>query len=120
MRIAIPLFNGRLSSHFGHSEEFLFVDADVDKKTITAERVEKAPEHVHGLLPRWLKEREVNVVFASGIGAGAVRLLAADSVHIVAGVPDLDPKVLVSKFLEGNLASGPSSCDHSEHQCSHS
>ncbi|HLH05993.1 MAG TPA: NifB/NifX family molybdenum-iron cluster-binding protein [Terriglobales bacterium] len=119
MRIAIPLTGGRLSSHFGHSEEFLFVDADSATRTIGTKRVEKAPAHVHGLLPRWLKERGVNSVFASGIGTGAVKLLSADSVRVIAGIPPLEPETLVSRFLEGTLESGPSSCDHSEHRCSH-
>ena len=44
MRIAIPLSEGRLCQHFGHCEEFLFVDAEPATKSVDARRVEKAPE----------------------------------------------------------------------------
>jgi hypothetical protein len=57
VRIAIPLSEGRLCQHFGHCEEFLFVDAEPATKSIAARQVEKAPEHQPGLLPLWLKER---------------------------------------------------------------
>ena len=70
-----PTIGGRLSQHFGHSEQFLFVDADLEQKQVLGKKVETAPEHAPGVLPTWLAEHGVNVVIASGMGARARDLL---------------------------------------------
>lgn len=117
MRIAIPLSEGRLSQHFGHSEQFLFVDADLQQRSILGRQVVAAPEHVPGLLPQWLSERGVNVVIAAGLGARALDLLAANSVTVVTGASVADPEALVARFLDGTLEGGTNGCDHSAHNC---
>ena len=119
MRIAIPLSGGQISNHFGHSEEFLFVDADSEAQKVLKSQVEKAPEHVPGFLPQWLKDRDVNVVIAVGMGSRARDLLNANSVQVVTGVSSFDPAVAVADFLAGNLKTGSNGCDHSGHACSH-
>lgn len=119
MRIAIPLAEGRLCQHFGHCEEFLFVDAEPDTKSVAERRVEKAPEHQPGLLPLWLKRRGVNVVIAGGIGSRAMDLLTAASVQVLAGISASDPEVIVNTFLNGKLETGTIGCDHSGSSCHH-
>ena len=66
MRIAIPLSGGQLSQHFGHSEQFLFVDADMEQRQVLHKRVETAPDHAPGLIPAWLAEHRVDIVIAAG------------------------------------------------------
>ncbi len=119
MRIAIPLSGEKLSQHFGHSEQFLFVDADMEQRAVLHRQVEKAPEHAPGVLPAWLAERHVNVVIAAGLGAGARDLLANRSVQVFTGVSTSDPEKLVADFIKGTLESGTNACDHSEHRCGH-
>lgn len=119
MRIAIPLSEGQLCQHFGHCQEFLFVDAEPATKSVVERRVERAPEHQPGLLPVWLKERGVNVVIAGGIGARAVDLLTAASVQVLAGISASDPEVILSTFLNGKLETGLTGCDHSGGSCQH-
>jgi ATP-binding protein involved in chromosome partitioning len=119
MRIAIPLSEGKVSQHFGHSDQFLFVDADREQGRVLTKTIENAPEHVPGLLPKWLVEHRVNTVIAAGIGAHARDLLAASSVEVLTGVSSTDPEVLISQFLNDKLEIGSNRCDHSEHSCSH-
>ena len=119
MRIAIPLSGGQISHHFGHSEEFLFVDADMERREAGNTHVETAPEHVPGFLPQWLKDRDVNVVIAYGMGGRARDLLTAASIQVVMGVSSSDPTVTLSDFLAGNLRTGQNGCEHSAHACSH-
>lgn len=119
MRIAMPLAGGQISHHFGHSEEFLFADADMEKREVVKRHVEKAPEHVPGFLPRWLKDRDVDVVIAFGMGGRARDLLTATSIQVVTGVSSSDPTVVLTNFLAGNLETGQNGCDHSGHNCSH-
>jgi predicted Fe-Mo cluster-binding NifX family protein len=119
MRIAIPLSGGRVSSHFGHSDQFLFVDADQGQRRVLGKNIENAPEHVPGLLPKWLVEHGVDMVIAVGIGARAQDLLAASSVEVLTGVWGQDPDALISDFFSDKLERGSNGCDHSGHACSH-
>jgi ATP-binding protein involved in chromosome partitioning len=119
MRIAIPLSGGQISQHFGHSDQFLFVDADQGQRRVLAKSVEDAPAHVPGLLPKWLVEHGVNVVITAGLGARARNLLAASSVEVLTGVSGRDPDALISDFFNDKLEVGSNMCDHSGHGCSH-
>lgn len=119
MRIAIPLSNGQFCQHFGHSDQFLLVDADREQRRVLSQRVENAPEHVPGLLPKWLVERGVNLVIAGGLGARARGLLSASSVEVLTGVSGGRPDTLISDFLNDKLETGSNSCDLSGHSCSH-
>jgi len=119
MKIAIPLFGGQLSQHFGHSEQFLFVDVDMEQRQVLLKNTEAAPEHIPGLLPKWLVEHGVQTVIAAGVGARARDLLSANSVQVLTGVSTADPDVLVSEFLNGRLETGSNQCDHSGHSCGH-
>ena len=119
MRIAIPLANGQLSQHFGHSEQFLLVDMDHEKRTVLGRKIEAAPEHAPGVLPRWLVERGVDVLITAGLGARARDLLAENSVEVLTGITSSDPEKLLREFFNGTLQPGDNRCDHSEHGCDH-
>lgn len=110
IKIAIPLEQGRLSSHFGHCEEFAFIDLD-DKKIQNKELV-PPPPHEPGALPRWLHEHEVNVVIAGGMGQRAQDLFAEQDIKVIIGAPKLTPEELVSQYINGTLVTGPNICDH--------
>jgi predicted Fe-Mo cluster-binding NifX family protein len=119
MRIAIPLSGGRISQHFGHSEQFLFVEADMEQRTVLGKSIEDAPEHIPGRLPKWLVEHGVDTVIAGGVGGRARDLLAASSVKVLTGVSAIDPETIVSDFLSDRLKDSANVCDHSEHRCGH-
>lgn len=119
MRIGIPVVNGRLSPHFGHAEQFLFVDVDADGKTILRTSTEVAPEHVPGLLPRWLQERQVNVVIAGTMGSRAQSLFRETSIEVLTGAPSEDAEVLARNYLNGVLVTEPATCDHHRQACDH-
>jgi predicted Fe-Mo cluster-binding NifX family protein len=112
MRIAIPLANGRLSTHFGHCERFALVDADqAEQKTIRREDLE-APPHEPGLLPKWLAERGADTIIAGGMGRRAQALFEECGIRVVVGAPVETPERLVAAYLEGKLETGPNVCDH--------
>ena len=119
MRIAIPLTSGKLAEHFGHCEQFMLADADPKTRQVLQQQLLAAPDHVPGLLPKWLLEGGVNVVIAGAVGTRARDLLAAGGVRLLSGVPSVPPDALINGFLEGTLETGDSRCDHSGHSCSH-
>ena len=64
MKIAIPTVNGKLCMHFGHCQVFSIIEVDAEKKQIIGMTDEVPPAHEPGVLPRWLGEKEVNIIIA--------------------------------------------------------
>jgi ATP-binding protein involved in chromosome partitioning len=112
MRIAIPLTNGLLAEHFGHCEQFAFIDVDTTKKEILGSVQEAAPEHEPGLLPRWLHGRGVSLVIARGMGSRARNLFAQAGVQVLTGAESGEPEEIAGNYLNGMLVTGANSCDH--------
>ena len=113
MRIAIPLADGRLSSHFGHCDQFALVDVDEPTKEIRATALHAPPAHAPGALPAWLAEQGAEVVIAGGIGQRAQQLFTASGIDVVVGAPaSAQPQELVRAYLDGTLAGGQNVCDH--------
>ncbi len=124
MKVALPIENGLLCSHFGHAPQFAVVEIEGNK--IKGSFIETPPPHEPGVLPRWLKEIGVSHVICGGIGARAVELLNQAGINVTAGVSSGDPAQIVEAFLAGALqgASGPTCSGHGEghghgHKCAH-
>ena len=94
MKIAIPMTNGKISTHFGHCEQFAIVDVDVDKKEITGTELLTPPPHEPGLLPRWLAEKSVQLVIAGGMGQRAQDLFKENNIDRIVGITDNTPQEL--------------------------
>ncbi len=112
MRIAIPLANGQLSTHFGHCERFALVDVDPTEKKILRREDVDAPPHEPGLLPRWLAERGASVIIAGGMGQRAQGLFSERGIQVVVGAPADTPERVVTGYLAGTLQVGENVCDH--------
>jgi predicted Fe-Mo cluster-binding NifX family protein len=112
MRIAIPVEQGHLAQHFGHTRFFALVDADPVSKRISAMSEIAAPEHQPGLLPPWLKERGVTHVISGGMGSRARALFAEASIEVVTGAPAESASTLAERYLDGTLVTSPNACDH--------
>jgi predicted Fe-Mo cluster-binding NifX family protein len=112
MRIAIPMNGNCLDPHFGHCAKFALIDVAPETKTVTSSKEIPAPEHQHGLLPPWLKERGVTLVIAGGMGAHARSLLQDASIDVITGAPAEAPVVLVRRYLNGTLETEERLCDH--------
>ncbi|MGJ5813795.1 NifB/NifX family molybdenum-iron cluster-binding protein [Paludibaculum fermentans] len=112
MRIAIPTSDGDLDQHFGHCARFALIDVNPATKEITATMEVAAPEHQPGLLPPWLKERNVNVVIAGGMGTRAQTLFQGLSIEVITGAPPEKTLTLVRQYLDGSLVTRPHTCSH--------
>ncbi|MBN2307542.1 MAG: NifB/NifX family molybdenum-iron cluster-binding protein [Candidatus Hydrogenedentes bacterium] len=112
MRIAIPLFQGRLSAHFGHCQQFALVDADDETNSVRGTELLDAPPHQPGLLPAWLAEHGARLIIAGGMGRRALDLFAAQGIEVVTGAAQDTPEAIVAAYLEGRLESGGNICDH--------
>ncbi len=122
MRYAIPTSNGKLTAHFGHCEQFAFIDIDETTKTIAASKMLVPPAHQPGVLPAWLAQEGANIVIAGGMGPRAVDLLRQNQIEVILGAMEDEPEQLVLAHMQGALDIGNNVCDHTDghgHSCNH-
>jgi predicted Fe-Mo cluster-binding NifX family protein len=112
LRIAIPVFEGHLSAHFGHCEEFAVYAVDVKSKKILSQENTPPPPHEPGVLPTWLSGKGVNMIIASGMGSRAQDIFTEKGTQVVVGAPAEGPDRIINAYLNGTLASGENTCDH--------
>jgi len=98
--------------HFGHCEQFAFIDIDPTTNTVMSQQEVASPEHQPGLLPRWLAEKGVNIVIAGGMGQRAQMLFAEQGIQVLVGAPCDTPDRIVAAYLDGSLVTGENICDH--------
>ncbi|MHC1705137.1 MAG: NifB/NifX family molybdenum-iron cluster-binding protein [Tenuifilaceae bacterium] len=109
-RIAIPLENGILCSHFGHCEQFSILD--IENNSITDEKMVTPPPHEPGLLPAWIAEKGVTDVIAGGMGQKAINLFNQHNINVFVGAQIKSPKELATDFINNTLSAGANYCDH--------
>jgi len=112
MRLAVPVTEGKVAAHFGHSSHFALFDVDEATKAIVKKEVIPSPGHQPGFLPTWLADEGVSVVIASGMGSRAQALFNENRIEVVVGVLGDDPEKAVLDYIEGELATGDNICDH--------
>ena len=112
MKIAMPLFEGKLSAHFGHCTEFALVSVDEEEKQVGEVQALQPPTHAPGVLPQWLIENGVDLVIAGGMGRRAQNLFTEAGIRVIVGAPEAEPHRLAEEFLSGRLQTGQNICDH--------
>jgi predicted Fe-Mo cluster-binding NifX family protein len=110
MKIAMPVQGGRLSQHFGHSEQFSLFE--IEDQSIRGREDVTPPPHEPGLLPRWLKEHGVTLVIAGGMGHRAQMIFEQAGIQVICGAPSETPDSVVGSYLKGELETGDNACDH--------
>ena len=112
MRFAIPLVDGKLTTHFGHSELFSIVETD-GNGVIAKEEELIPPAHKPGVLPEWLgKEHHVDIILAAGIGESAQTLFGQFGVKVIIGCTVKSARELVIDYYAEKLESGKNACSH--------
>jgi ATP-binding protein involved in chromosome partitioning len=110
MKIAIPVADGRICAHFGHSEQFALIE--VEDNEIKSKEMLIPPAHEPGVLPRWLHEQGANVIITGGMGQRAQMLFAQNDIKVIYGVASGEPEELVRQYLNNTLDAGDNICDH--------
>lgn len=110
MKIALPVHNGSLCSHFGHCERFMVFTIE-DNKIISTHDL-TPPPHEPGVLPAFLAEQGINTILAGGMGQRARSLFQEKGIEVVCGVVANEPEKVVLDYLAGTLETGVNHCDH--------
>ncbi len=116
-RVAIPVLNNELSSHFGQTEYFYIFD--IEGNEVKKQTAHPAPPHTHGSIPTFLKELNITDLIAGGIGRRAVDMLNEGQVNVFAGVSKTDPMELLNDFINGTLTASNETCNHNHDHHGH-
>ena len=108
--LVVPVSGGKLSSHFGHCEEFAFIETQNGK--IIGTQMHAPLAHEPGVLPRWLYEQGADVAIVGGMGEKAQELLREKGIEVIIGAPMDPPESLANQYLSNTLVSGANVCDH--------
>lgn len=108
--IAVPVAGGKLAAHFGHCEEFAFVET-ADEKIVGTD-MRTPPAHEPGVIPQWLHDQGADVVIVGGMGDRAQDLLREKGMEVIIGAPMDTPESLVNQYLAKTLVFGANICDH--------
>lgn len=119
MKIAVPVVDDVLSSHFGHCAQFALFEVDPGAKSVGDRQDVPAPDHRPGLLPAWLRAQGADVVIAGSMGGRARDLFVEHHVTVVTGAPETDPRELVHAYLSGELTSDDVVCTDHGRDCGH-
>ena len=109
-KIAIPVINGKLNNHFGHTQEFYVYE--VKDNEITDGKTLNPPRHEPGVFPKWLADMGVTDVIAGGMGHKAISIFNHNKINVFVGVPQKTPEELILDFIEGRLETSDNVCDH--------
>lgn len=113
MKIAIATEGKRVSGHFGHCEGFTMYKVD-DSKIVDSEFIPN-PGHKPGFLPRFLKEKRVDIIISGGMGGSAQQLFNDNGIEVVVGARGNCDDVIQS-YLDGELKSTGSICEEHAHE----
>lgn len=108
VKVAIACDKGNVSEHFGFCEEFIIYEIEENK--IKNREVLKNPGHTPGFLPKFLKEKNIDVVIVKGIGPRALELLQSEGIKVISNISGNERNV-IKKFLENKLKETSESCN---------
>jgi Mrp family chromosome partitioning ATPase/predicted Fe-Mo cluster-binding NifX family protein len=108
--LVVPVSGGKLSAHFGHCEQFAFIETQNGK--ITKTEMLNPPAHEPGALPQWLYEQGADVAIVGGMGESAQQILREKGIEVIIGAPMDSPESLANQYLSDTLVSGANVCDH--------
>lgn len=108
--VVIPVSGGKLDPHFGHCEQFAFIETHDGQ--IGSTRLQAPPAHEPGVLPQWLHEQGADVAIVGGMGDQARDLLTQNGIEVIIGAPVDAPEALVRHYLADSLTAGENLCTH--------
>lgn len=113
MKMAIAVDGNFVSQHFGHCEGFHVVNIE-NKKVVNRDFI-KNPGHKPGFLPRFLAEKNINVIVAGGMGQSAKILFNDNGIEVITGASGSVDDI-VNIYINNTLESSDEVCEgHGHH-----
>ena len=103
MRIAIPVAEKKLARHVSQCRQFALIDTDKGNREIIKKEMVPAPSYRPGIIPKWLHERETDVIITWSMSSNAQSIYAQNNIHVVTGASSGEPEKIVIDYLNGTL-----------------
>jgi predicted Fe-Mo cluster-binding NifX family protein len=116
MKIALPVHNGSINEHFGHSENFTVYTISPEKNIESVTPVVSDGCGCHSGIAQILAEQGVSFMLAGNIGAGAINHLNEFGIEVVRGCYGQADKV-VAEFLKRTIIDNEQTCTAHERDC---
>ncbi len=117
MKIAAPVTKEMtIDSHFGHCEQFVVYETG-ETGTIVQKKIIASPSGCgcKSSIALTLANEGVTLMLASGIGAGAISVLAQSGIQVVRGCEGLAEQAVI-EYIEGRIKDNGESCmQHEQH-----
>lgn len=111
LKVAFPTNNRvDVEEHFGHAKEFAFVV--VKDGTVVDTEYVVPPAHAPGVIPEFVKDQGATAIITGGMGGMAVNIFKENGIEVILGAKGSIEESL-KVYMEGNLESTGSACDHS-------
>ncbi|MBN1113181.1 MAG: ATPase [Bacteroidales bacterium] len=107
-KIAIPVIDGELSTHFGYTQQFHIYE--INENIIVSEEIVTPKLQRPGLLPTLLANMGVTDIISRGMGERAMAQFYTHKINVFIGVPIKAPADLVSDFLNRTLETSDNTC----------
>lgn len=119
MKIAVSTEGNYVSEHFGRCPYFTIFEVSNGK--ILKKEVIQNIEHSPGAVPKFLKEKGVDLIISGGMGRRAMEIFNQYGIDFIVGVSGNVDEV-ISKYIEGKLKVGdglkePCEGGHRESKC---
>ncbi|MEI6681955.1 MAG: NifB/NifX family molybdenum-iron cluster-binding protein [Bacteroidota bacterium] len=110
MKIALPVENGFVNGHFGHSENFVVYTISPEREIVS---VSQAPSPggcgCKSGIAEILADLGVSVMLAGNIGAGAINHLNQYGIEVVRGCQG-ETTLAVNTYLSGGIIDNQQTC----------
>ncbi|MFW6381175.1 MAG: NifB/NifX family molybdenum-iron cluster-binding protein [Bacillota bacterium] len=108
-KVAVPSEGGRFARHFGRCSEYTLFE--IEGTEVKNKKIIDNPGHQPGFLPRFLRDKGVDCVLASGMGRKARDIFAENGIKVITGLSG-PVEEGVNNYLRDNLEPGENLCDH--------
>jgi len=119
MKIAVPTSENVVNDHFGHSGSYTIFSVN-EKAEIVNTEILSVTEGCgcKSNIAEILKAKEVKVLLAGNMGAGAYHRLSNAGIRVCRGCSGEVVK-LAEDYIQGNVTDSGEDCHHHEHGESH-
>lgn len=116
IKVAVPTRGSQVDDHFGHCELYTIYTLDVKDKAVIETETLPSPEGCgcKSNIASILKDKNVSVMLAGNMGAGAMNVLNSNGIEVIRGCNG-PVKDVVDAFIEGVVADSGVGCEH--HSC---
>lgn len=115
MRVALPVSEGKFSTHYGRAEALSLHDVDLSTGRASDLGLRLFPAEGTCSAGPWVAAQGVEILLAGGLGSGAAQGLGEAGVKVFSGIEETDARKVLESFLAGvaqarELAPGESMC----------